>query len=57
MRGKTYQLRYVRCGKPQCHCMQTKGHGPYWYAAIHVEGKIKWRYLGLTPTTAFLPNG
>ncbi len=28
--GWTYQLRYIRCGKPTCHCATGRGHGPYW---------------------------
>jgi hypothetical protein len=39
----TYQLRYVRCGKPNC---RSCPHGPYWYKAQHRGDRVYWRYVG-----------
>ncbi|MDQ3746868.1 MAG: hypothetical protein M3444_21065 [Acidobacteriota bacterium] len=30
--NKTYRLEEVRCGKKNCHCVEGRLHGPYWYA-------------------------
>lgn len=30
--------RYRRCGKPNCHCVETKGHGPAHYLAVTLKG-------------------
>lgn len=27
----TLRRRYVRCGKPGCHCREGQGHGPFIY--------------------------
>jgi hypothetical protein len=27
----TLRRRYVRCGKPGCHCQEGRGHGPFIY--------------------------
>ena len=27
----TLRRRYVRCGKPGCHCREGRGHGPFTY--------------------------
>jgi hypothetical protein len=40
--GVTYQLRYVRCGKPRCR----RWHGPYWYSYRKVGGRVVCRYIG-----------
>jgi hypothetical protein len=40
--GVTYQLRWVKCGKPNC----IKKHGPYWYAFTKVGGRVHTRYVG-----------
>ena len=29
--------RYRRCGKPNCHCVETKGHGPARYLAVTLK--------------------
>src|SRR5260370_828735 len=44
--GWTYQLRYVRCGKPRCRCAGGRGHGPYWYAFRYRGGRMFSRYVG-----------
>jgi len=30
--------RYRRCGKPNCHCVETDGHGPAHYLAVTLKG-------------------
>jgi hypothetical protein len=30
--------RYRRCGKPNCHCVGTEGHGPAHYLAVTLKG-------------------
>jgi len=48
------QTRYVRCGKPTCHCAKPgdPGHGPYRYAFWREgrrgggDGRVHTRYLG-----------
>jgi len=30
--------RYRRCGKPNCHCVGTQGHGPAHYLAVSLKG-------------------
>jgi len=49
----TYRLRYVRCGKPSCHCRLQPSHGPYWYGYEHRGGKVYSKYFGKRPTTTF----
>lgn len=29
--------RYRRCGKPYCHCINTKGHGPAHYLSVTLK--------------------
>jgi len=29
--------RYRRCGKPTCHCVKTRGHGPAHYLAVTLK--------------------
>ena len=29
--------RYRRCGKPTCHCVSTKGHGPAHYLSVTLK--------------------
>ena len=33
MRG-TLRERFVRCGRPGCHCQEGKGHGPFLYLSV-----------------------
>jgi hypothetical protein len=49
----TYRLRYVRCGKRDCHCEDGIGHGPYWYGYEHRGGRVYSRYFGKRPTSTF----
>ncbi len=30
--------RYRRCGKSNCHCVETEGHGPAHYLAVTLKG-------------------
>ena len=43
--------KYVRCGKPNCHCAQPgdPGHGPYFYLRYKQGGKLVEEYLGTKP--------
>ena len=43
--GYRWQLRLVRCGKPNCtRCP----HGPYWYKQVFrdAQGRPRWLYKG-----------
>jgi len=33
LRG-TLRRRYLRCGKPSCHCKKGRGHGPFLYLNV-----------------------
>jgi hypothetical protein len=44
--NRTYQLEGVRCGKKNCHCVEGKPHGPYWYAYWTEGGRTKSQYVG-----------
>lgn len=44
--NKTYRLEEVRCGKKNCHCVEGKLHGPYWYAYWTEGGKTRSQYIG-----------
>lgn len=39
---------FIPCGKANCHCKKkgSKGHGPYYYAQLKVEGAYTNIYLG-----------
>jgi hypothetical protein len=38
LRGSLIE-RYIRCGKPGCHCAQGKGHGPKYYLSVTFPGE------------------
>ena len=44
--GRTYQLRYIKCGTNGCHCATGRGHGPYWYALWSEKGRTRTAYIG-----------
>src|SRR5216117_4093236 len=46
MPGWSYQLRYIRCGKPRCRCADGRGHGPYWYGFRHRGARVTSKYFG-----------
>jgi len=50
--GGSIQMRFIRCGSPNCHCAKTeKGHGPYYYLEKRVSNrKIEMTYLGKEKT-------
>lgn len=41
--GWTYELEWVRCGKPTC---STCPHGPYWYRYRRVLRRLTKEYVG-----------
>src|SRR5579863_5954596 len=36
---------YRRCGKPNCHCANGPGHGPYYFRRWRFRGKQRWEYV------------
>lgn len=36
------ETRYVKCGRLNCHCDTSKGHGPYHYR-VYRKGKRKFK--------------
>lgn len=49
----SYQLRYVRCGKPGCGpCAGGVGHGPYWYGYERRGARVHSKYFGRLPPDA-----
>jgi len=58
--NRTYELRYVRCGKTTCHTCYNRGanfagppgHGPYWYLCATRKGRTVQMYVGKTLDTA-----
>ncbi|MEP0824843.1 MAG: hypothetical protein HRF40_05100, partial [Nitrososphaera sp.] len=46
--GGSIQVRFIRCGSPNCYCSRTKkGHGPYYYLERRVSAsKVEMIYLG-----------
>jgi len=41
----TIVLKWLKCGKTDCHCTQSSGHGPYIYHRIYRDGKTKDKYI------------
>ncbi len=46
VKGVTYQLEKIRCGKAGCKCAKGALHGGYWYAYFRSHGKLKSKYIG-----------
>lgn len=57
LRG-TLRKRYLRCGKPGCHCLKGRGHGPFFYLNVTLgvgqtqqvtirpaDWALAWRYV------------
>jgi hypothetical protein len=50
-------IKWQKCGKKTCRCMEGFPHGPYFWLVIYISrksadkrrGKYKWRYLGRNP--------
>jgi hypothetical protein len=38
LRGSLIE-RYLRCGKPGCHCATGRGHGPKYYLSVSFPGE------------------
>lgn len=38
LRGSLIE-RYKRCGNPNCHCAQGRGHGPKYYLSVSFPGQ------------------
>jgi hypothetical protein len=38
LRGSLIE-RYLRCGKPGCHCATGRGHGPKYYLSVSYSGR------------------
>jgi hypothetical protein len=39
------EARYVKCGRSNCHCATSKGHGPYHYLIYKRGGRKFKRYI------------
>lgn len=45
LRGSLIE-RYTKCGKPGCHCVQGRGHGPAYYLSVTLApGKTRSYYV------------
>ena len=52
--NRVYELRYVRCGRLNCHTCFNRGvsycgppgHGPYWYLCATRKGRTVQIYIG-----------
>lgn len=52
--AKVLQMKYRKCGRGCRGCP----HGPYYYWAQRVAGKVKWTYIGKSPPAgSVLPGG
>lgn len=43
-----YVQEYTHCGKPNCRCATSQGHGPYWFSYHYsptLKRKVK-KYIG-----------
>lgn len=47
LRG-TLLRRYIRCGKPGCHCRKGRGHGPFLYLSVTL-GVGRTRQITIAP--------
>lgn len=47
MRGSLIE-RFKRCGRPGCHCADSRGHGPKTYLSVSVSGE--------RPQMDYVPN-
>jgi hypothetical protein len=37
--------QYIKCGRSNCHCRNTNGHGPYYYRVITINGQKQKKYV------------
>lgn len=47
----TLRQRFVRCGKPTCHCRKSRGHGPVLYLSVTL-GVGRTRQITIAPEDA-----
>src|ERR1035437_8180793 len=47
LRGSLIE-RYLRCGKPGCHCAKGRGHGPKYYLSVsYPDRRPELQYVSL----------
>jgi hypothetical protein len=39
------RAQFIKCGRSNCHCRNTTGHGPYYYRVITFRGKKRKQYV------------
>jgi hypothetical protein len=39
------ETRFVRCGRPNCHCAKGQGHGPYTYLIVGDRAHKRKKYV------------
>lgn len=39
------RAQHIRCGRSNCHCKNSNGHGPYYYRVITVDGRKRKKYV------------
>lgn len=39
------RTQFIRCGRANCRCRNTNGHGPYYYRVLTVRGKKRKQYV------------
>ena len=39
------RAQYVKCGRENCHCVGSDGHGPYYYRRWYSRGKRRKEYV------------
>ena len=37
--------QYIKCGRSNCHCASSNGHGPYFYRVITTNGRKRKEYV------------
>ena len=37
--------QYIKCGRSNCHCASSNGHGPYFYRVISANGRKRKEYV------------
>ncbi len=62
LKGVSFQLERVKCGKKTCKCAKGELHGPYWYAYWRNGKRVNSKYIGRSlkpftpPVPTVLPN-
>jgi hypothetical protein len=39
------RAQFIKCGRSNCHCLNTKGHGPYYYHVVTMNGHKRKKYV------------